>query len=313
MIRVSKGTRQLLSTLPTYTPSRPCSFGSLLQKLYSWHDLDDVSRRSRRPNKAKDDNICLNNILACYQAFLSEAGEDVPEIKNVIKSGLPMFLRQAGDELRDTLQVHIRVHVPELLERLKEHNRIWTDDEEGRPMLSSIDENGRFPFHDAISLFYILNSHLPTSQQIAFIPEGGFGVKFFTITEEALMKVLVRDAGDRNTSLMRTIFGKTALEYVNEHPGNLIHPLFFSKHLDYTRSTCLVNPDTDKRASARGIFDVDSGTKASFDALSERTRTSRADDTYARAKRDFQTFSKSIFRAPEEQNAALDAGTDWKQ
>ncbi|KAG0208261.1 hypothetical protein BGX28_000726 [Mortierella sp. GBA30] len=219
-------------------------FRSLLQrqKLYSWRNPDDAPRRARRPNNARDDNICLDNILVCYQTFLSEAGEDVPEIKNVIKSGA--------------------YQPPEPVERLKEHNRTWADGEQGRPILSSIDENGRSRTHDAISLFYILNSHLPPSQQIAFIPQGGFGDKFFKITAEALMKVLMQDDGDKNTSLMRTIFdnSKTTLEHVNEHPGGLIHSLFFTKHLDYTRSTCLVNPDTDKRTSARDIFDVDSGT-----------------------------------------------------
>ncbi|KAF9081282.1 hypothetical protein BGX27_004993, partial [Mortierella sp. AM989] len=152
-------------------------------------------------------------------------------------------------------QTHFSRNISELAERAREHNADWAFGD-GSLILADIDDEGTSKTHDPISLFWILNSHLPAPKQMAFLPEGGFTDKFFTITEEAFLKALLRGRPQDLKAHLEEVFIslQAALEHSANHPGDLFYRLFFSKNLSYTRSLCLVNPDSNI-LSDHALFD----------------------------------------------------------
>ncbi|KAF9109743.1 hypothetical protein BGX27_007255 [Mortierella sp. AM989] len=171
-------------------------------------------------------NICVSNIIKEYKVFLQHSNTDVPCLKNVIGPGLKPFLQLAGNRLGDTLQMHYQGHISELVKCIEEYNHSWAI-EEGRSILADIDEDGKseLEVYDSISLFWILNSHLPTPKQFKSSPEDGFQVKFFTITEESLLKVLLSGQLKYLKDYLKDTFKsqKDALMHSAEHPGELIY------------------------------------------------------------------------------------------
>jgi hypothetical protein len=112
-------------------------------------------------------------------------------------------------------------------------------------VLSGIDDKGKSNDHDPISLFWILNSHLPVEKQMVFIPESGFTDQFFTITEESLLTALLRPQDDPKDFLLEYGTLTDAKKHAAEHRGDLIYRLFFSKSLSYDSRVSLINPDSD--------------------------------------------------------------------
>ncbi|KAF9987999.1 hypothetical protein BGZ75_010193 [Mortierella antarctica] len=82
-------------------------------------------------------NICLDRIVSCYRQFMAETGQHVPDVKNVIRTSLAVFLRQVGDNIRDTLQAHVRTNITELVDRLREYNPKWISCDEAKERLQS--------------------------------------------------------------------------------------------------------------------------------------------------------------------------------
>ncbi|KAG0202261.1 hypothetical protein BGX28_005175 [Mortierella sp. GBA30] len=154
----------------------------------------------------------------------------------------------------DAIQTHFKRNISELTERVKEVNTVWAASEEGQCVLTDIDDQGasKSKTHDTVSLFWILNSHLPTNKRMSFMPEGGYTDKFFNITEEHLMTLLMRpQTGTKE--LVQSINQTEALIYVKEHPGEFFHRLFFTTFLDHDGNTCLLNPSANAR-SGHNLF-----------------------------------------------------------
>ncbi|KAI8346430.1 hypothetical protein B0O80DRAFT_503485 [Mortierella sp. GBAus27b] len=212
----------------------------------------------------------------------------------------------ASQRFRDNLQCHFARNISELEERVKEYDSEWSDREEGRLVLADIDEDGKsrtLDRHDPISLFWILNSHLPANKQMKFFPEGGFTDKFFTITEAALISALLR--------MDHKKFLDEAKDHAAHHPRDLFFRLFFSKSLTYTRGVCLTNPDVNIK-SERRLSELDSEAQEEYDSIVQQCLDSK-DKAYSVAKSDFQEFVSNQIGHPDEQRLALNDGTDWRR
>ena len=281
-------------------------FGNLLQDLFSWHDKS----RGGRPRKNTPANDCIKDILDVYRGFLQEANSNVPYLKNTIKTGLGLFLQQVGVRFGDTLQIHFKCNISELRERVREHNGDWVMSDEGRLILASINDQGVSDMHDPISLFWILNSHLPTSKQIVFLPEGGFTDNFFTITEDTLLMALLRQ---ESKAWLKTEFGsqEEARRHAAEHPGDLMYRLFFTKRLSYIRGSSLINPGANL-PSRLALFDLEGNSKSVYD--DHITNMHDADSTiYPAAKKAFQEYINKQLTDPMEQKLAIDQGAAWRK
>ncbi|KAF9924984.1 hypothetical protein BGZ65_008006, partial [Modicella reniformis] len=259
-------------------------FGNLLHDFFSWHN-EKKSERAGSPS-----NACIQEIVKVYRDFLKQSGVDVPNLTSKIETGLGPFLQLAGTRLADTLQIHLSRNVSELVERLKDHNPSWAYGE-GQRVLAGIDSDGKSTEHDAISLFWILNSHLPASQQMAFVPEGGFGDKFFTITEYALVTALLREGNAEVKDLLGEGFGTQAeaRRRTNEHPGDLFYRLFFSKNLSYTRGLRLTNPDSNISQNV-ALMSLSGDTQEEYDELVRGMNEAGRSESYPEAKEAFKTF-----------------------
>ncbi|KAK3806648.1 MAG: hypothetical protein J3Q66DRAFT_374980 [Benniella sp.] len=205
-------------------------------------------------------------------------------------SGLSSFLQQAGTRLADMLQIHYSRNVSELVQRVKDHNpdSDWVNGE-GQPVISSVKE-GKSDLHDPISLFWILNTHLPNNNQMTFIPESGFTDQFFVITEAALLTALLRE--DANTKdLLGFASQREALNYASEHPGDLVYRMFFSSSLHHSRGSYLENPGPNVAASL-ALLQTDKDDSAQWEELTARMR--ETDGTaYLAAKKSFSEFEGS--------------------
>ncbi|KAK3825609.1 MAG: hypothetical protein J3Q66DRAFT_365362 [Benniella sp.] len=217
-------------------------FGNLLQDIFMWHN---VGPRDGGARSATPANACIENIVNMYRDFLDESGHEVPKLQTVINSNLTPFLQLTGRQFADTLQMHYQRNISELVERVKEHNGAWAQGENGVSVLSSIDNKGNSSDHDPISLFWILNIQLPAEKQFTFVPESGFTDQFFTITEESLLKVLLRKQANPKSFLEEFGTMTNAKKHAADHRGDLVYKLFFSKSLSYDSRVSLINPDTD--------------------------------------------------------------------
>ncbi|KAI8346475.1 hypothetical protein B0O80DRAFT_238823 [Mortierella sp. GBAus27b] len=219
----------------------------------------------------------------------------------------------AGQRFRDSLQSHFTRNISELAEHVKEHNSERSDGEEGRLVLADIDEDGksRTLGHDPISLFWILNSHLPANKQMKFFPEGGFTDKFFAITEAALIAALLRRD---HKELLDEVFPSQdeAKDHAAHHPGDLFFRLFSVRaSLTYTRGVCLANPDVNIK-SERRLLELDSEPQEEYDGLVQQCLDSK-DKAYSVAKSDFQEFVSNQIGQPDERWLALNEGTNWRR
>ncbi|KAK3828153.1 MAG: hypothetical protein J3Q66DRAFT_8838 [Benniella sp.] len=217
-------------------------FGNLLQDIFMWHN---VGPRDGGARSATPANACIESIVNMYRDFLDESGHEVPKLQTVIDSNLTPFLQLTGRQFADTLQMHYQRNISELVERVKEHNGAWAQGENGVSVLSSIDNKGNSSDHDPISLFWILNIQLPAEKQFTFVPESGFTDQFFTITEESLLKVLLRKQANPKSFLEEFGTMTNAKKHAADHRGDLVYKLFFSKSLSYDSRVSLINPDTD--------------------------------------------------------------------
>lgn len=231
-------------------------FGNMFQDFFQWHSNGPRAGRTRSDTPA---NECARIIIDVYRKFMAENNEEVPKLQTTITSHLTPFLQQAGRQFADTLQMHFHRNISELSERVKEHNSVWAQGEQGRTVLGGIDDKGKSTAHDPISLFWILNTNLPVKHQMTFFPESGFKDLFVTITEESLLTALLRPQDDDDDpNVCMDVFGesKTAKKEAAEHRGDLIYRLFFSKSLSYTRKVSLINPNTNI-PSGHGLLDFE--------------------------------------------------------
>ncbi|KAF9952395.1 hypothetical protein BGZ72_006322 [Mortierella alpina] len=291
-------------------------FGNLFHSIYTWNE-DHPRQKKGRPRAENDDNRRIDTILGDYDQLLQDSG-GMQRVRrghdDDIHTGLAPFLRLAGERFADTVQVHYKTNISELVERIREQNRTWAASEEGRAVLDEIDEHGesRSRAHDIASLFWILNSHLPANKRIAFFPESGFGDKFFTITEEHLVMVLMRQD---STTLkpMQSLFGTQtlALEYVRQHPGDFFFRLFFSKEVDYIAGTCLINPGSDI-ATGRQFLHFGPRDQKKFEKL-QRTMLETNNADHKKAREDFKAFVYDNIGTADTRRDLIKDGRDWRR
>ncbi|KAG9323437.1 hypothetical protein KVV02_008837 [Mortierella alpina] len=134
-----------------------------------------------------------------------------------------------------------------LVEDQDDHSHPSSSFAEGGAVLSTIDmKKGRSATHDQVSLFYILNSHLPPSHQMSFMPESGFADQYVSITERHFMEAWCaqEDVKDR----CRPGQLQEALAHLSNHPGDLFFQLSMGKQ-NYTKHTTLVASDTECEAT----------------------------------------------------------------
>lgn len=260
----------------------------------------------------------MAEIIDVYREFLTESGLDVPFLKDHIQTGLTPFLRLAGDRLADNIQKHYHGNVSELVIRISEHNMDWACTAEGRAIIEDLDNEGKSISgkNDPISVFWILNSHLPKSHQFTFLPEGGYRDKFFTITEEALLTVILRAGNTDNKEFLRNVF-KTQpeeREMAAEHPGDLIYRLFMSKNLDYHRGLFLANPGPNL-PKGLALLDTDDDAFAEYQGVSEGSSSTSnvAANLYGDAKELLKKYVKAQLNDPISQKQAIDEGTEARK
>ncbi|CAO3573360.1 unnamed protein product [Mortierella alpina] len=234
-------------------------FTNLLQDIFRWHDDEDQPTKGR-PRIETEANACIKDILgvnSAYRRALTKANKTVPFLKRTLTGGLTHFFEQCGVRLADQFQCHFLRNTAELVKRLKTENPAWVEEGEGKAILASINiKQGTSSKHDQLSLFWILNSHLPSAKQMAFLPESGFTDQFMHITELHLVHALYAHANkDCKQSLGTT--KQKAEDHAANHPGDLTYRLFFSNRLQYRKNTVLMAPDRDIVATADiPLFDL---------------------------------------------------------
>ncbi|KAF9163129.1 hypothetical protein BGX20_001442, partial [Mortierella sp. AD010] len=155
------------------------------------------------------------------------------------------FMDQIGQTLGDMVRCHIRVFVSELKKRIEIWNQEWAASQEGLAFLDSIDDTGKSLDHDAVSVFWVLDTKLPSSKRFAYLPMPAFKDNYCLVSEMHLLEtILRRDNLDRERLV--DIFGKMGdtTEMSQSHPGELHRKLFFNgRKTNYNRHACVACPD----------------------------------------------------------------------
>ncbi|KAF9563531.1 hypothetical protein EC968_004831, partial [Mortierella alpina] len=193
-------------------------------------------------------------------------------------------------------------------DRLKVENPQWVSGE-GRAIIRTIDiKKGTSSVHDQFSLFWILNSHLPASKEMAFLPESGFTDSFVYITERHLIETLYANP---DTPLVFGAKAENAQSHLTDHPGDLTYRLFFSPRLKYTRSTVLTSPDEDCAATAgKALLSLGDTDQRRYDAL---VRDLEDPNRHVESRGLFKVFlSENLHSASENKEMLDDGSTNMK-
>ena len=289
-------------------------FANLFQDIFNWHNTDIRQGRPRAEN-ARETIIC-RNVIAAYRRKLREGGPrcNVPNLRTYLKGGLSTFFQNIGPRLGDQIQTHFLRYTSELLYRLQNHNRAWYSSPEGQGVINTINNDGKSTVHDQASLFWILNSHLPSAHQLAFLPESGFCDQFFHISEQVFLDTLLSKASDGDKAAILGMLGgtpKAAKQHITDHAGNLFFNLFFHPGLDYFRNTVLVNPDTDdkknfRHTAKRKLLMLRPSEKMEFERLVKDLKAKPATATQNKSKEQLQEFLKDRLKTPEENKVVID-------
>lgn len=243
-IDARKADLQLLSVLTTKNV-----FGYILQDIFQWHHQGPTQGRARSTT-ARETLLC-DRILTEYNQALQSQNLNIPDVRGYVRQGLGPFLQLAALTFADQFQGHYYRNISELVARLENHNPEWCSSHEGQSVLTTIastgNREGTSTVHDQISLFWILNTHLPASQQMTFIPESGFKDRFFNITERMTVTALMSNAPRQHKPFIEEIFGTSqdrACSHTVRHRGDLFYNLFFHRGFSYFRNTYLMNPES---------------------------------------------------------------------
>ncbi|KAF9271591.1 hypothetical protein BGZ68_003328, partial [Mortierella alpina] len=284
-------------------------FTNLLQDIFRWYDDEDQSRRGR-PRKETEANASIKEILgvnSAYRRALSKAKKTVPNLKRHLTGGLTHFFEQCGVHLADQFQCHFLRNTAELIQRLKVENPAWVSGE-GKAVIATINiKQGTSSKHDQLSLFWILNSHLPSSRQMAFLPESGFTDKFMHITELHLIEAVYANVD------FKKVFRKTktaAEDHLANHPGDLTYRWFFSNKLQYRKNSVLMAPDRDVEATASiPLFDLHGRDLKAYENSVKALQGSKHVD----ARKKFKELLQSHIEDAQTYKAMLDDGSSTKK
>ncbi|KAF8976016.1 hypothetical protein BGZ46_008655 [Entomortierella lignicola] len=135
----------------------------------------------------------------------------------------------------------------------------WASNE-GSNFLESINKAGVSATHDAVSVFWILNTKLPPSKRIAYLPTPAYKDNFCVISEKQLLETLLRRREDSELrKKLVKIFGTVTVAKDNSqcHPGELYRKLFFhGKKTNYDRLSCVATPADDSGQLFHGLIDL---------------------------------------------------------
>ncbi|KAF9943984.1 hypothetical protein BGZ70_005178, partial [Mortierella alpina] len=196
----------------------------------------------------------------------------------------------------------------ELVERLKVENPQWVSGE-GRTIIRTIDiKKGTSGVHDQLSLFWILNSHLPAAKQMTFLPETGFTDAFVHITERHIIEALYANSDAPQ------IFGskaEDALNHLTDHPGDLTYRLFFSPRLKYLSGTVLTSPNENCAATAgKALLNLGEADQRRYQALLLELEDPRR---HVDSRAVFKDFVSDHLPTPSENKEMLDDRTSTKK
>ncbi|KAF9555836.1 hypothetical protein EC968_008602 [Mortierella alpina] len=279
-------------------------FRNLLQDVFCWYDDEDRPKRGR-PRKETEANASVKEILgenSAYRRALRKANKTVPNLKRSLTEGLTDVFSQCGDRLADQFQCHFLRNTAELVQRLEVENPAWVAGE-GKAIIASINiKKGTSSKHDQLSLFWILNSHLLSSWQMAFLPESGYADNFMHITERQLIYALYANK-DCKQAFRAT--GQYAEDHLSSHPGDLTYRLFFSDRLQYRKNCVLMAPDRDIPAAAHNpLFDLFERELKAYEKLVEDLK---GDDHVATRKK-FKVLMTNHIEGAQTYKTLLDSG-----
>jgi hypothetical protein len=141
-------------------------------------------------------------------------------------------------------------------------NPSWSLSEEGSSFLGSINETGFSADHDAVSVFWILNTRLPALKRFAYLPMPAYKDNFCVISEQHLLEAVLRTKGvDKQIrAKLITVFGvqSNAKAKCQTHPGELFRKLFlYGKKTNYDRLSCVATPSDPSNESIPGLINLD--------------------------------------------------------
>ncbi|KAF9347175.1 hypothetical protein BGX34_003339 [Mortierella sp. NVP85] len=197
--------------------------------------------------------------IATFKAINNMPTDAMNEVTKIMDGALPShFLDQVGQTLSDGIRAHMRAFVSELVMRARLWNKEWTDSPQGSAFIATIDENGVSNVHDEVSVFWVLNTHIPTKKQFAFVPMSSYKDRFCAISEKQLTESILRMTPNRTLrNRMVDIFGKSraSQDRTQIHTGEFYRKLFLDgKSTNYDRQTLVANPNDD---SLPRLLDLD--------------------------------------------------------
>lgn len=198
-------------------------FKTLVKGLYHWN------------NDLKGKGESFDSASAAIRSLREMPGDKNAMMQRVMEhlngAAPSTFLEQTGQVLGDMARCHFRAFIPELQKRIAVWNPEWAMTPEGHGFLSTIDSKGKSSVHDVVSLFWILNTRLPVSKRLVYVPMPAFKDNYCLISERQLLDAVLRTRGtdqDVRKELTRILGGSAeAKDNSQAYPGELFRKLFF--------------------------------------------------------------------------------------
>ncbi|KAG0329838.1 hypothetical protein BGZ99_000067 [Dissophora globulifera] len=175
-------------------------------------DLKALTRQPRTGNNELQD--ALIHIFHSFEGRLRNAPSLLGGL--VFSSAPSYILEQVGQMLGDMIRCYIRAFVSELKKRVAIWSPEWAKSQEGSAFLETIGDNGLSPLHDPLSVFWVLNTTLPTSKRcrgslrFAYLPMLGYKDKVCVISESQLLQAILRPISGKETrGKVVKLFGST--------------------------------------------------------------------------------------------------------
>ncbi|KAF9408979.1 hypothetical protein BGZ76_005768, partial [Entomortierella beljakovae] len=144
----------------------------------------------------------VNSVLKTIDIFKSLPGFEKGMLQVVKEYPVSShFLDQVGQTLENMVRVHIRAFVSELKKRIDVWNHEWGVSQEGLSFLESIDDDGRSSVHDAVTVFWVLNTKLPPSKRFAYLPMPAFKDNYCLISEKHFLENVLMQSNQKQEIL----------------------------------------------------------------------------------------------------------------
>ncbi|KAG9071833.1 hypothetical protein KI688_006049 [Linnemannia hyalina] len=266
----------------------------LVSDIFNWHKQ---LPNNPRANEGAGVAYAIEAIQH-FQLVVCRSSHQMPDLDENIDQISQVF-PGVRDAISDTLRTYFTTDIKELLERLRESNRVWCESPTGgKPILDTIDiDAGTSPLYRPSYLFWILNSRLPASKQF----------KFFSRVKVRRSVHHTHRAEHLGYYLPWTELPNDQGDFQNHiHPHDQSSrrddtPPFFSSKIDYHKSVCLLNPSTIVRHSfkPRAFFDFSLTDRIKYERLLQDSIRATGDEVTSSSDA-LQAFIKDHLRTPEE-------------